>query len=89
MKYFKTLKGAAKLVEALKRYGIYVVLLVLLIFFSATSQHFLVSTDLLNVARQVSMLGIAAVGFAFVLLLGGIDMSIGSTVTLVNIVLHG
>ncbi len=32
------------------------------------------------------MLGIAAVGFAFVLLLGGIDLSIGSSVTLVNIV---
>ena len=32
------------------------------------------------------MLGIAAVGFAFVLLLGGIDLSIGSVVTLVNIV---
>ena len=86
MKYLETLKGAANLLEALKRYGIYVVLLVLLIFFSATSQHFLVSTNLLNVARQVSMLGIAAVGFAFVLLLGGIDLSIGSNVTLVNIV---
>jgi predicted ABC-type sugar transport system permease subunit len=60
--------------------------LVLIIFFSARSDHFLVSTNLLNVARQVSMLGIAAVGFAFVLLLGGIDLSIGSNVTLVNIV---
>jgi ribose transport system permease protein len=69
MKYFETLKGAANFIEALKRYGIFLVLLVLLIFFSVTSDHFLVSTNLLNVARQVSMLGIAAVGFAFVLLL--------------------
>jgi ribose transport system permease protein len=86
MKYFETLKGAANFIEALKRYGIFLVLLVLILFFSATSDHFLVSTNLLNVARQVSMLGIAAVGFAFVLLLGGIDLSLGSNVTLVNIV---
>ncbi|HEY5747879.1 MAG TPA: ABC transporter permease, partial [Chryseolinea sp.] len=86
MKYFETLKGAASLVDALKRYGIYIVLLLLIIFFSIASQHFLVSNNLLNVARQVSMLGVAAVGFAFVLLLGGIDLSIGSVITLVNIV---
>ena len=47
---------------------------------------FLVPANLFNVARQVSMLGIAAVGMAFVLLLGGIDLSIGSQITLVNIV---
>ncbi len=40
MKYFETLKGAANLLEVLKRYGIYIVLLVLLIFFSVTSEHF-------------------------------------------------
>ena len=69
-----------------KQYGIYVVLLALVIFFSIASENFFVSSNLLNVARQVSMMGIAAVGFAFVLLLGGIDLSIGSLVTLVNIV---
>ena len=69
-----------------KQYGIYVVLLALVLFFSIASENFFVSSNLLNVARQVSMMGIAAVGFAFVLLLGGIDLSIGSLVTLVNIV---
>jgi len=86
MKYFERLKIAANVVDVLKRYGIYAVLLVLLIFFSIASENFFRSSNLLNVARQVSMLGIAAVGFAFVLLLGGIDLSIGSVVTLVNIV---
>jgi ribose transport system permease protein len=86
MKYFERLKIAANAVDVLKRYGIYAVLLVLVIFFSVTSENFFQSSNLLNVARQVSMLGIASVGFAFVLLLGGIDLSIGSVVTLVNIV---
>src|SRR3977135_2476341 len=86
MKYFERLKIAANVVDVLKKYGIYAVLLVLVIFFAVTSENFFQSSNLLNVARQVSMLGIASVGFAFVLLLGGIDLSIGSVVTLVNVV---
>lgn len=70
----------------LKKYGIFVVLIALFIFFSFASKSFLVANNLLNVARQISMLGIAAVGMTFVLLLGGIDLSIGSMITLVNIV---
>ncbi|MEP2777655.1 MAG: ABC transporter permease [Luteolibacter sp.] len=69
-----------------RQFGIYIVLLFLLIFFTIASENFLVSNNLLNVARQVSMMGIAAVGFSFVLLLGGIDLSVGSVITLVNIV---
>ncbi len=72
--------------DLLKKYGIFVVLIALVVFFSVKSANFLVTRNLLIIARQVSMLGIAAVGMAFVLLLGGIDLSIGSQVTLVNIV---
>ncbi|GAA0178347.1 ribose ABC transporter permease RbsC [Clostridium sediminicola] len=73
-------------IAGFKKYGIFVVLLLLIIFFSITSKVFLAPSNLFNIARQVSMLGIAAVGMAFVLLLGGIDLSIGSQITLVNIV---
>lgn len=76
----------AKAIDIAKRFGIWMVLLALIILFTIASENFLVSNNLLNVARQVSMLGICAVGFAFVLLLGGIDLSVGSVITLVNIV---
>lgn len=69
-----------------KKYAMFFVLLVLIVFFSATSSAFLNPANLLNVARQISMLGIASVGMTFALLLGGIDLSIGSMITLVNIV---
>ena len=42
--------------------------------------------QLLNVARQASALGIVALGQAVVILAGGIDLSVGSVLTLVNIV---
>lgn len=86
MKKTETTTGVgAKVAQIGKTFGIYIVLLVLMVFFSIASENFLDSHNLLNVARQVSMMGIAAVGFAFVLLLGGIDLSIGSLITLVNI----
>ena len=81
------LKKVGKIAASIgSRFGIYIVLLALIVFFTIASESFFVSSNLLNVARQVSMLGIASVGFAFVLLLGGIDLSIGSVITLVNIV---
>ncbi|WFB35487.1 ABC transporter permease [Kiritimatiellota bacterium B12222] len=86
MGHLENLKGAAKAVNFVKQNGIYIVLLVLVGFFSIATENFLVSHNLMNVARQVSMLGIASVGFAFVLLLGGIDLSVGSNITLVNVV---
>ncbi|MDR0527216.1 MAG: ABC transporter permease [Spirochaetaceae bacterium] len=71
----------------LKEYGIYLALIILVIFFSSvTGGKFQRPQNILNVMRQISMLGIASVGMAFVLLLGGIDLSIGSNITLVNIV---
>jgi ribose transport system permease protein len=72
--------------DMVKKYGIYLTLMILMVFFSVVTGSFLKPDNLFNVARQISMLGIAAVGMAFVLLLGGIDLSIGSQITLVNIV---
>jgi ribose transport system permease protein len=73
-------------IEMIRKYGIYIVLALLIVFFSVMNSAFYNPSNLFNVARQVSMLGIAAVGMTFVLLLGGIDLSIGSVITLVNIV---
>jgi ribose transport system permease protein len=71
----------------LKDFSIYFALVILVIFFSVvTGGKFQRPANILNVMRQISMLGIASVGMAFVLLLGGIDLSIGSNITLVNIV---
>ncbi len=47
---------------------------------------FLTSKNLLNVMRQVSITGIVAVGMTFVIITGGIDISVGSTVALSSVV---
>lgn len=69
----------------LKRRAIFVVLIVLFILFSLLTDKFLSVKNLLNIARQVAVLGIASVGMTFVMLIGGIDLAAGSVITIVNI----
>ena len=71
-----------KVVDLLKSRIIYVFLLVMLVFFSITSPNFL---TVRNIVKQVAIYGIASVGMTYVILLGGIDLSIGSIISLVNI----
>ena len=75
-----------QMIEVIKDKAIFLVLAVMIIFFSLVTKTFLTLDNLFNVARQVSMLGIASIGMIFVILLGGIDLSTGSIITFVNIV---
>jgi ribose transport system permease protein len=75
-----------KNIRFLEKHGILLVLVVLVVFFSATTDAFLKTENLLNVTRQVAMLGISAVGMTLVILTAGIDLSVGSLMSLVNIV---
>lgn len=69
----------------IKRYAIVGVLFALVIFFTIVSNSFLTAGNLLNVTRQVAMLGISAVGMTCVILTSGIDLSVGSVMAITNI----
>ena len=75
-----------KAMDVLKSRAIYVFLLVMIIFFTVMNPNFLTVDNLLNVAKQVSIFGIASVGMTYVILLGGIDLSTGSLISFVNII---
>ena len=60
--------------------GVFVGLIGLCVFFSLASPYFLTFDNMMNVARQISMIGIIAVGMTFVLITAGIDLSVGSIV---------
>lgn len=53
----------------------------------ASNSDFLGASNVVNTARQISMLGIFAVGIAFVIITGGIDLSIGSVVGLTGVII--
>ena len=72
--------------EFFKKFGILLVLVALCIFFAvATEGTFIKPANLLNVARQVAMIGICAVGMAVVMITGGMDLSVGSLQGLIGV----
>ena len=75
-----------KKLSFLSRFGIVFVLAALVVYFSFATKSFLTMSNLLNVARQVSMIGVCSVGMMFVILTGGIDLSVGSAMSFVNVV---
>ena len=71
----------------IKTNAIWLVFIVEVIFFAIFSKGTFVSgSNMVNIMRQVSYYGIASVGMTFVILIAGIDLSIGSIITLVNMI---
>lgn len=69
------------------RYGALIFLVALFIFFSlAKPNSFPTLFNLFNIMRQASIAGLVAVGMTFVILTGGIDLSVGSIVALAGII---
>ena len=54
---------------------------------SFLSPHFLTSNNLWNVLDQSVVVGIVAIGMTFVILIGGIDLSVGSVAGLTGVIL--
>ena len=76
----KKIKSENALVSIFRHnWGILAALAVLFIFFSVTSPTFLKANNLSNILQQISMLCVCAVGMTYVILAGGIDLSIGAT----------
>lgn len=66
--------------------GVFIALVLMCVFLSVTTDTFLSSRNLLNVGRQVSLLGIMAVGMSFVLITAEVDLSVGSTYALSGLI---
>ena len=70
----------------LAKYGIYIAFAVLFAILSFSSASFLSVQNVLNVLRQTSLNGIIAVGMTFVIITGGIDLSVGAIVAVSAVV---
>jgi ribose/xylose/arabinose/galactoside ABC-type transport system permease subunit len=69
------------------RYGALIFLIALVVLFSILKPNsFPTAFNLFNIARQASIAGLVAVGMTFVILTGGIDLSVGSIVALAGII---
>src|SRR5689334_13023365 len=61
--------------------------LIVFAYFSFATRQFLSANNLLNVIRNMSLIGIVAVGMTFVLVSGEIDLSVGSVYGVLTVIL--
>jgi ribose transport system permease protein len=73
----------------LKNYGILIAFFAICVIISILSPVFLAPNNIINVIRQTSIYGIIAVGMTFVILTGGIDLSVGSILAVSGAVCAG
>lgn len=71
-------KKPLKIEDLLKKYNLLVLLIVFVIISSVLSPNFLTFGNLLNLLQQASIPGIVAIGMTVVIIIGGIDLSVGS-----------
>lgn len=78
--------GMRALFKFLKDNGTLVALVALMIIFSFWDDAFFTPRNLTNLARQTTIVGIIAVGMTLVIIINGIDLSVGAIVGLAAIV---
>lgn len=78
--------GRALFSRFARDYGIFAVLVVLVIFFIIAAPDFGTINNLINILNHVSVVGIVSIGMTFVILTKGIDLSVGSLLALTSLV---
>jgi ribose transport system permease protein len=68
----------------IQEYSILIGFILLCILASFASDVFLTSQNLINILRQSSIIGVISIGMTFVILAGGIDLSVGSSLALIG-----
>jgi ribose transport system permease protein len=72
--------------SSLSKYSVFLVLLVLMGVFWIASPYFMTVRNLLNIINQNTYFVIVAIGLSFVMIGGGIDLSVGYQMSLVGVV---
>ena len=70
-----------------KELGIFVLLIVLCVITSIINPNFLLAINLQNIARQIGAFGIFSIGLGLVIITGGIELSVGSMMGLLGVLL--
>ncbi|WP_093973009.1 ABC transporter permease [Boseongicola aestuarii] len=70
----------------LRRHGLVLAFLIFLAMVAVNAEAFLTPGNILDVLRQVSITGMMALGVTFVVLTGRLDLSVGSLLTLLTVI---
>src|ERR1700761_428914 len=81
--------GSGSIALNLMRLRTFIALIAVLIFFSFAAPHFLSAANLILMSKHVALNAFLAIGMTFVIVTGGIDLSVGSIVGLCGMVAGG
>lgn len=70
-----------------KELGIFILLILLCVIVGVINPNFLLSMNLQNLARQIGIFGIFSIGLGLVIITGGIELSVGSMMALLGVLL--
>lgn len=70
----------------LRSFALVFVIIAIVVIMNFASDKFLKPQNIINVVRQISINGIIAVGMTFVILTGGIDLSVGSVIAITSVI---
>ena len=72
--------------SVLRNFALVFIIIAIIVVMSFVSPVFMTSKNIINIIRQISINGIIAVGMTFVILTGGIDLSVGSVVAITSVI---
>jgi len=68
------------------KYGTVAVIVIVMLIFSLTNPYFFTYDNITDILRSISIVTFVAIGVTFSLIIGGFDLSVGSTVSLTTVV---
>ena len=78
-----------KAIKILRDFRLIFILIIIILIASFISDYFLSFTNFLNIVRQISMVAIIAVGSTIIIIVGGIDLSVGSVAAFAGVFFAG
>ena len=79
-------KERASLAEIYSKFGVFLILIIALVAGTIITSDFMVPSNLVSVAQNVSIYGIVAIGMTRLLIGGGVDLSAGSNLAFCSVV---
>lgn len=78
----KNINQRISLMQFILKYGIYFLFMFVIIILSLTNKNFLAIDNFINVLLQTSITAVLAIGMTFVIITGGIDVSVGGVLAI-------
>ncbi|WP_400162453.1 ABC transporter permease [Brevibacillus sp. TJ4] len=73
------------LFDLVYKYGTVAVIVIVILYFSLTNPYFFTYDNITDILRSISIVTFVAIGVTFSLIVGGFDLSVGSTVSLTTV----